>query len=125
MKHLLIILSVITSIMLFNTSCTSSNHVENNTTTHINQKRNNAITDEDGRFFFVYVDDRSNYQSDGSIYRSFYILVDRETHIQYLVYQRGGYNVSGIAMTPLLDKDGNVTYYNGKPTDLYILGPFR
>ena len=37
------------------------------------------------------------------------ILVDKETSIEYIDYTCSRYN-NGIA--PLLDKDGNVTYYN-------------
>ena len=66
-----------------------------------------TIEVEDGRFFFLYVDD-------GSSYTPFRILVDKETRIQYLVYERTGSNASGVAMTPLLDKEGNVTYYEGE-----------
>ncbi len=66
-----------------------------------------TIEVEDGRFFFLYVDD-------GSPYTRFRILVDKETRIQYLVYVKSGTSASGVAMTPLLDKEGNVTYYEGE-----------
>ena len=70
-----------------------------------------TIEVEKGRFFFLYVDD-------GSSFTSFRILVDKETRIQYLIYVRTGDNASGVAMTPLLDKDGNVTYYEGELTGM-------
>jgi hypothetical protein len=84
-------------IMLFNISCTECD------------QENNTVKVEDGRFFFVYVDDASNYSH-------FSILVDKETRIQYLVFSRMGNSTSGIAMTPLLDRDGNITYYQGELT---------
>ena len=84
-------------IMLFNSSCTECN------------QENNTVNVEDGRFFFVYVDDASNYSH-------FSILVDKETRIQYLVFSGQGQYTSGVAISTLLDRDGNVTYYQGELT---------
>ena len=40
----------------------------------------------------------------------FQILVDKETRVEYLFFQSGYQG----ALTPLLDKDGNITFYKGE-----------
>jgi len=40
----------------------------------------------------------------------FQILVDKETRVQYLIFR----DLYQCGLTPLLDKDGNITFYEGE-----------
>lgn len=58
---------------------------------------------------FVFVGEYEAIESPNGDSIDFYLLVDKETKIIYLYFD-GGY---GAGITPLLDKNGNVTYYKG------------
>ena len=58
---------------------------------------------------FVFVGEYSEIEDVAGNDISFSLLVDKETKIIYL-YISGGYKAG---ITPLLDKDGNITYYKG------------
>lgn len=55
---------------------------------------------------FIFVGKYETIEDPGGYGVCIYLLVDKETKIIYLYDYDGG-------MTPLLDKKGNVTYYNG------------
>lgn len=58
---------------------------------------------------FVFVGEYEQIETPNGNNTDFYLLVDKETRIIYL-YLTG---VERAGITPLLDKNGNVTYYKG------------
>ena len=58
---------------------------------------------------FIFVGEYEQIETPNGNNTDFYLLVDKETRIIYLYLE----SIEGAGTTPLLDKNGNVTYYKG------------
>lgn len=58
---------------------------------------------EKSRFFVLHLPNDQEVSN-------FEILVDKETRVQYLFFR----DIHQCGLTPLLDKDGNITFYEGE-----------